>query len=144
MSALDKLERYANDKEYLERDRAKEYWKTIVDSNSEPKHDTTGTSWFTNGKTKSIADLSAIFDRSTTDIPDAMKKSGTTEGFKTRVDITRKDKLSLLANMLSKEQNIIVLAQVGRAFNEVAGSGFHPLARAEMLKWWKENADKMK
>ena len=58
-----------------------------------------------------------------------------------RTDITKRDRLQFLADVLSSDESLQVIEYAGRYFAKGTGDKIKPIAIGPHLKWWEENKD---
>lgn len=58
-----------------------------------------------------------------------------------RTDISKRDRLQFLADVLRSDENLRVIEYAGRYFAQGTGDKLKPLAINLHLKWWEENKD---
>lgn len=58
-----------------------------------------------------------------------------------RTDISKRDRLQFLADVLSYDESLQVVEYAGRYFAQGTGDKLKPIAIGPHLKWWKENKD---
>lgn len=61
-----------------------------------------------------------------------------------RVDISKKERLQFLADVLRDDKSLKVVKFAGHYFSEGTGDGFVPLAIKEHLEWWEKNKETVK
>ena len=61
--------------------------------------------------------------------------------WKTRTDMTKKERLGFLAQVLRDDDSLQVVEYAGRWFAQGSGDKLKPLAIPLHLKWWDENKD---
>ena len=61
--------------------------------------------------------------------------------WKKRTDITKRDRLQFLVDVLRGDESLQVVEYAGRYFNQGTGDKFKPIAIGQHLKWWEENKD---
>ncbi len=61
-----------------------------------------------------------------------------------RPDISKRDRLQFLADVLSHDENLQVVEYAGRYFAQGTGDKLKPIAIGPHLKWWEQNKDSIK
>jgi hypothetical protein len=64
--------------------------------------------------------------------------------WKNRVDISKKERLQFLADVLKDDKSLKVVKFAGHYFSEGTGDGFVPLGIKEHLEWWEKNKETIK
>lgn len=58
-----------------------------------------------------------------------------------RTDISKRDRLQFLVDVLSNDESLQVVEYAGRYFAQGTGNNLKPIAVGSHLKWWEENKD---
>lgn len=58
-----------------------------------------------------------------------------------RTDISKRDRLQFLADVLSNDESLQIIEYAGRYFAQGTGDKLKPIAIGPHLKWWEENKD---
>lgn len=58
-----------------------------------------------------------------------------------RTDITKRDRLQFLVDVLSSDESLQVIEYAGRYFAQGTGDKLKPIAIGSHLKWWEDNKD---
>ena len=140
--SFDKLAEWSNDKLFPFSDMAKSVWIKILDDHAQP--------FFSSGFKIPWAENIDPSKLSFTDL-EKMYKSAPQylrlpllEYIWTRKDISKKERMAFLVNVLKNENSLKVVEYAGRFFNEASGLKYKPLAVNEFLKWWGKNKENIK
>lgn len=139
--AFDQLDAWANDKSNPFAQRALEAYSTIMDEHSKP--------YFMSGYKipwKEGFDPSSL---TLDNLKDAYKtapvhlRSAFIEYIWGRQELSKKQRMQFLIDIIEKDDNLIAIEYAGRYFTQGADLKIKPLAIEYLMKWWKENKDKI-
>ena len=134
--AFDKLEKWAKDKSYRYQDRASQSWESILDAHAQLITTSYEMPWKdVDPKTITLSDLKKRYDQAT-ELP---LKIGLCEYLERLNDLSRKERLNFLAEILEREPSLTAAEYAGRAFTSIADLKIKPLAITYLLNWWREN-----
>ncbi|MBA7709837.1 hypothetical protein ES703_118763 [subsurface metagenome] len=136
--AYEQLWAWSADSSYPLQKDATQTIQTIVDQH-DPKMTITNTSIsLKNGKNPlklSLSDL-RIAMLST---PPNIRRCVVEFVWRERTDISKKDRLEFLVDVLRSDESLLVVEYAGRYFEEGTGDKLKPLAIKQHLEWWKKN-----
>lgn len=139
--AFDQLGAWANDKSNPFAQRALEAYSTIMDEHSKP--------YFMSGYKipwKEGFDPSSL---TLDNLKDAYKTAPVNlrpafiEYIWGRQELSKKQRMQFLVDIIEKDDNLIAVEHAGRHFTQGADLKIKPLAIEYLMKWWKENKDKI-
>jgi hypothetical protein len=138
--SFDQLRAWSQDKTYFLSSNAGKAYKKIMDEHSPAMYSSDFKIPWNNhiDPTKlSLQDLKKIYYNS------AYLKPAILEFiWKKRNDISKQDKMQLLAEVLQSDNDLTAVEYAGRYFNEGAGLNYKPLAVEQLLEWWENNKEK--
>lgn len=142
--AFDRLSKWSGDSSNPFSSRARDAWMTIYRSHSLP--------YYVSSK---IGLWKAEFDQSKLTINDFRKiyhesiktadlKPSFIEYIWNRNDISKRDKMQFLIEIIESDESLRAVEYAGRIFTQGAGLNASPLQVDLMLKWWQENKNTVK
>jgi DNA-binding FadR family transcriptional regulator len=139
--AFDQLRVWSENKSHLFSSRAQHVWDTIVAEHSKAlAFGGFALSWRA-GLDPSKLTLGEL--KQTYDSSPATLKPALLEYIWKRQDIPRRDKLQFFAEVIEHDQSLTAVEYAGRYFTEQAGLKIKPLAVDDLLKWWRDNKDRI-
>lgn len=139
--AFDQLRVWADNRSHLFSARARHVWDTIVAEHSKSlAFGGYALSWRAgvDPLKLTLGDLKQTYDSS----PNTLKPA-LLEYIWKRQDLPRRDKLQFFAEVIERDQSLTAVEYAGRYFTEEAGLKIKPLAIDDLLKWWRDNKDKI-
>ncbi len=141
--AFDQLKAWAEDKKYPFANEAKQTWITILDDHNSPMMAGGFTIPWNEGvdPTKlSLEELTANYKKA----PSQIRVMFVEYIWEKRTDISKRDRMQFLVDVLRNDLNLKVVEYAGRYFTSESKTKLKRLAIAQHLEWWEKNKDSIK
>jgi hypothetical protein len=145
--AFEQLLTWRNDKSSPYHDKAEQAAEKVMrDHQSIFKTEPIDLQWKNNFDPSklNIQELQIVYNLSNTDPEYSRTKPSFIKYVWNRQDITTKDKMQFLVDIMKKENNLDVLAYAGQCFKEVSKQKEYNIATDDFLGWWNEHKDEIK
>jgi len=146
--SFDRLEAWANDKEYPFSGFAYEVWMSIVDSHSWPQMQTGfKVDWMpgTDPAKTSLEDLQELYKKAALVPVQAIQaRLGLVEYIWNRHDIPKRQRMQFLIHVMRTDSSLKVVEYAGRYFMGDENDKWKPLAVEKHIEWWEKNKDTIK
>jgi len=136
--AFDKLKTWSDDANFPFKDEAQQAWMKILDEHATPF----ALSGFTVPWTEGVDPANISFERLKASFQSApaFVRVGLVEYiWKKRQDISKKDKMEFLVEVMKSDKNLSVVEYAGRFFAGESKQKIKPLATDVLLDWWGKN-----
>jgi len=140
--AYDQLLKWSRDEAYPLREQAFQIWKKVTSAHDPHQYRSnwSPTLWYKNGDPSalSVPELTIYYRQQG---PLDYWKPAIIDHIYKRNDISERDKLEFLAEVIEKDDSLDAVEYAGRYFGSLAGLKLYPLAISNYLEWWAANKD---
>ncbi len=136
--AYDQLWAWSRDSSYLLQKDATQTIQTLVDQH-DPKMTITNTSVSLNDGTNLSTLSLPLLRTAMLSSPPNIRRCVVEFVWKKRTDISKKDRLEFLIDVIRNDESLLVVEYAGRYFEKGTDDKFKPLATEKHLEWWEKN-----